>query len=62
MPQSQKNTATCKGKKKEGTTTLQSTLLFVELTFVLKDTAELQGFVTINNYFSRFIVELVVKQ
>lgn len=48
-------------KKKKRTTPLQSTFLFVELTFVLKDTAKLQGFVTIN-YFSRFIVELVVRQ
>lgn len=60
MPQSQKKRKQQARKRKGRTTTLRSTLLFVELTFVLKGTVKLQGFVTINNYFSRFTVELVV--
>lgn len=61
VPQSHEKERKKERKNRERTTALQSTLLFVELSFVLKGIAKLQGFATIN-YCSRFTVELVVKQ
>lgn len=64
MPLSQKTKVASKKKKRKNhnPTNNRIALLFVEIIFVLNGTVKLQLLVIFSNYFSRFIVELVVKR
>lgn len=62
-PQAKKKKVTSKKEKRKNhkPTNNRTTLVFVEIIFVLKGTVKFQIFAIINNYFSQFTVELVIK-